>query len=56
MIIIQKNVKIVVPLKYISNYWRTLEMPLINDEISLILNGSANCVIVVSVGVLLHSL
>ena len=22
-----KNVKIVVPLKYLSNFWRTLEMP-----------------------------
>ena len=25
-------------------------MPLINDEINLILNGSANCIIIVSVG------
>ena len=28
-----------VPLKYLSNYWRTLEMPLINCEINLILIG-----------------
>ena len=32
-----KNVEIVVPLKYLSNFWRTLEMPLINCEINLIL-------------------
>ena len=33
-----------VPLKYISNFWRTLEMSLINCEINLILTWSANCV------------
>ena len=35
-----------VPLKYLSNLWRTLEMPLINCEVELILNWSANCVII----------
>ena len=39
------NVEIMVPLKYLSNFWRTLEMPLINCEVELVLNGSANCVI-----------
>ena len=39
-----KNVEIMVPLKYLSNFWRTLEMPLINCEINLILTWSANCV------------
>ena len=34
------------PLKYLSNFWRTLEMPLINCEIELILNWSENCVII----------
>ena len=34
----QKNVKIIVPLKYLSNFWRTLGMPLINFEINLDLN------------------
>ena len=33
-----------VPLKYLSNFWKTLEMPLINCEINLILIWSANCV------------
>ena len=40
------DVKIIVPLKYLSNFWRTLEMPLINCEVELILNWSANCVII----------
>ena len=31
------NVEIMVPLKCLSNYWRTLEMPLINCEVNLIL-------------------
>ena len=37
-----KNVEIMVPLKYLSNIWKTLEMPLINCEVSLILTWSAN--------------
>ena len=41
-----KNVETMVPLKYLSNFWRTLEMPLINCEINLILTWSTNCVIV----------
>ena len=40
------NVEIMVPLKYLSNFWRTLEMLLINCEVNLILTWSANCVIV----------
>ena len=35
-----------VPLKYISNFCRTLEMPLINCEIELILIFSEDCVII----------
>ena len=34
------------PLKYLSNFWRTLEMTLINCEINLIFTWSANCVII----------
>ena len=33
-----KDVKMIVPLKYLSNFWRTLEMILISCEIILILN------------------
>ena len=40
------NVEIMVPLKYLSNFWRTLEIPLINCEVELILKQSANCVII----------
>ena len=32
-----KNVEVMVPLKYLSSIWRTLEMSLINAEIKLIL-------------------
>ena len=35
-----------VPLKYFSNFWRTLEMNLSNCEINLTFTWSANCVIV----------
>ena len=41
-----KSVEIAAPLKYFSNFWRTIEMPLINCEIILILVWSTNCVIV----------
>ena len=34
-----------IPLKYVSNFWRTLEMPLINCEVNLILTWSLTCVI-----------
>ena len=33
----RKDVEIMVPLKYLSNFWRTLEMPLINCKVELIL-------------------
>ena len=33
------------PLKYLSNFWRTLEMPIINCEI-LQLRWSRNCILV----------
>ena len=35
-----------VPLKYLSNFWRTPEMSLINCEVELILTWSANYVII----------
>ena len=41
-----KYVEIMVPLKYLSNFWRTLEMPLINCEVNLILTWSSTCVLV----------
>ena len=41
----QKNLEIVAPLKHLSNFWRTLDMPLINCEVSLTLPWSENCVL-----------
>ena len=41
-----KNVEIMVPLKYLRNFWRASEMPLTNCEIDLSLTCSANCFIV----------
>ena len=35
-----------IPLKYLHNLWRTLEMPLINCKIELILTWSRSCVII----------
>ena len=40
-----KDVEIAEPLKYLSNFWITLEMPLIYSEINLILTWSEDCVI-----------
>ena len=45
-----KDVEIIVPLKYLSNFWRTLEMPLINCEVNLILTWFKACVITNSTG------
>ena len=45
-----KDVEIIVPLKYLSNFWRTLEMLLINCEVNLILTWSKDCVITSSEG------
>ena len=36
-----KSVEIAVPLKYLRNFWRNLEIPLINCEINLILTCSS---------------
>ena len=46
----EKDVALMVPLKYLSNFWRTLEMPLINCEVNLILTWSSTCVITNSTG------
>ena len=44
------NVKVVVPLKYLSNFFRSLEMPLINCKIKLNLTLKKDCVLSTSVG------
>ena len=35
-----------IPLKYLSTFWRTLEMTLINYEVKLILTWSEGCVVI----------
>ena len=42
----KNDIKIVVPLNYFSNFWRSLNMPLINWEIELILTRFENCVLI----------
>ena len=39
-----KEAKIVVPLKYLSNFWRSLEMSLINCKVFLELNWIEDCI------------
>ena len=43
--ILNKNLEIAVPLKYLSNFWRSLDMLLISCEVSLTLVWSENCVL-----------
>ena len=40
------DVKIAIPLKYLGNFWRSLDIPLINCEITLILSWYKECVLV----------
>ena len=42
----KNDVKIVVPLNYLSNFWRNLNIPLINCEVELILTWFKNCVLI----------
>ena len=46
--IAKKNNKIMVPLKYLKIFRRTLEISLINCEIDLVLTSSANCFVIYS--------
>ena len=39
------DVKLAVPLKYLSNFWRSLEMPLINCKVELSLKWYENCIL-----------
>ena len=41
----KNGAKIAVPLKYLSNFWRSLEMPLINCKVELLLKWTENCVL-----------
>ena len=43
--IAKRSVKVVVPLKYLSNFFRSLEMPLINCKIKLTLTWKKECLL-----------
>ena len=42
----KNDVKVVVPLKHLSNFWKSLNIPLINCEVELILTWFKNCVLI----------
>ena len=42
----KEDATIVIPLKYLGNFWRSLDIPLINCEITLILSWYKECVLV----------
>ena len=48
--IVRLNVKVVVTLKYLSNFFRSLEMPLINWKIKLNLTWKKECILSADVG------
>ena len=42
------GVKTAVPLKYLSNFWKSFEMPLINCKLELSLNWTERCILTVA--------
>ena len=48
--IVERSVKVLVPLKYLSNFFRSLEMPLINCKIKLNLTWKKECVLSTDAG------
>ena len=42
----KEDVTIAIPLKYLGNFWRSLDIPLINCEITLILSWYKECILV----------
>ena len=41
----KNETEVAIPLKHLSNFWRSLNIPLINCEVELILTWSKNCVL-----------
>ena len=41
----KNETEIVIPLKYLSNFWRGLDIPLINCEVEIILTWTKNCIL-----------
>ena len=42
----KNDIKVVVPIKHLSNFWRHLDIPLITCEVELILTRFKNCVLI----------
>ena len=42
----KNETEVVIPLKYLRNFWRSLNIPLINCQVDLILTWSKNCILV----------
>ena len=42
----KNKTEVVIPLKHLSNFWRSLNIPLINCEVELILTWFKNCVLI----------
>ena len=45
MLMVTKEIELPIPLKYLGNFWRALNMPLISCEVSLELKWNKNCII-----------
>ena len=41
----KKSMELAIPLKYLGNFWRALNIPLISFEVSLELKWNKNCII-----------
>ena len=42
----KNQTEVVIPPKHLSDFWRSLNVPLINCEVELILNWSKNCILI----------
>ena len=45
IILVKKNVELAIPLKYLGNFWRALNIPLISCEVFLELKWNKDCII-----------
>ena len=45
MKLVKKKTQVFIPLEHLSNFWRSLNIPIINCEVELILTWSKNCVL-----------
>ena len=45
LILVKKCIELAIPLKYLGNFWRALNIPLISCEVSLELKWNKNCII-----------